>query len=147
MIKKSAVLEEFKKFVMRGNVVDLAVGVIIGGAFGKIVTSLVNDIIMPMLGIFVGKINFSDLKYTIKPATEETAEVAFKYGSFVQSVIDFLIISLAIFIFVKLLSAFKRRQEAPAAPPEPPEPPRSEVLLEEIRDLLRDKADLEQSDK
>jgi large conductance mechanosensitive channel len=143
MIRNRAIFEEFKKFIMRGNVVELAVGVIIGGAFGKIVTSLVNDIIMPLLSVIIGKINFSDLKYTIKPATEETAEVAFNCGSFIQSVVDFLIISLAIFMFIKFLSVFRKKQEAPEDPPEPPAPPRSEVLLEEIRNLLKEKAESE----
>jgi len=129
-------LKEFKKFIMRGNVVDLAVGVIIGGAFGKIVTSLVNDIIMPLLSAILGKINVSDLKYVITPQTEETAEVAFKYGSFLQSVIDFLIIALSIFIITKVISSFwKKKEEAEATPPAPS---KEELLLEEIRDLLKE---------
>jgi len=131
-------LKEFKKFVMRGNVVDLAVGVIIGGAFGKIVTSLVNDIIMPLLSVILGKINISSLKYVITPGTEETAEVAFKYGSFLQSVIDFLIIALSIFIITKTISSFwKKKEEAEATSP-PQAPSREELLLEEIRDLLKE---------
>lgn len=130
-------LSEFKKFIMRGNVIDLAVGVIIGGAFGKIVTSLVNDVVMPLISFITGKINFTDLKYIITPATEETAEVAFMYGAFIQSVIDFLIIALSIFLMIKLLSSFKKKKaEEPAAPPEPS---KEEVLLTEIRDLLKDK--------
>jgi len=129
-------LQEFKKFALRGNVLDLAIGVIIGGAFGKIVTSLVNDIIMPLLSAILGKINVSDLKYVITPQTEETAEVAFKYGSFLQSVIDFLIIALSIFIITKVISSFwKKKEEAEATPPAPS---KEELLLEEIRDLLKE---------
>lgn len=128
--------KNFRKFAMRGNVIDLAVGVIIGGAFGKIVTSLVNDLIMPILSLLVGKINFSELKYVITAAEGDVAEVAFQYGAFLQSVIDFVIISFSIFIFVKLLGSFKKKQEE--AEPEPA--PKSEVLLEEIRDLLKEKS-------
>lgn len=130
-------LQEFKKFIMRGNVVDLAVGVIIGGAFGKIVSSLVNDLIMPLLGLILGKVNFADLKYVITPATENVAEVALKYGAFLQSVIDFLIIALSIFLMIKLLSSFKKKKEEETVAV--PEPSKEEVLLAEIRDLLKDK--------
>ncbi|HBL84515.1 MAG TPA: large conductance mechanosensitive channel protein MscL [Clostridiales bacterium] len=130
--------KEFKKFIMRGNVMDLAIGIIIGGAFGKIVTSLVNDIIMPLIGLILGKVNFADMKYVITPATDTAAEVAFKYGAFIQSIIDFLIIALCIFLIVKLLTSFKKKQEEPAVPPlSPPTPPKNELLLEEIRDLLK----------
>lgn len=122
---------------MRGNVVDLAVGVVIGGAFGKIVTSLVNDLIMPLLGLIMGKVSFTDLKYVITPATEKVAEVAFKYGSFLQSVIDFLIIALSIFLMIKLLSSFKKKKEEELV--EIPEPSKEEVLLAEIRDILKEK--------
>lgn len=128
-------LKEFKKFVMRGNVVDLAVGVVIGGAFGKIVTSLVNDLIMPLIGLILGKVNLTDLKYVITPAAEEVAEVAFKYGAFLQSVIDFLIIALSIFLMVKLLSSFKKKKEEEKVAI--PEPSKEEILLTEIRDLLQ----------
>jgi large conductance mechanosensitive channel len=130
-------LKEFKKFIMRGNVVDLAVGVVIGGAFGKIVTSLVNDLIMPLLGLIMGKVSFADLKYVITPATEQVAEVAFKYGAFLQSVIDFLIIALSIFLMIKLLSSFKKKKEEELVVI--PEPSKEEVLLAEIRDLLKEK--------
>lgn len=126
--------KEFKKFAMRGNVVDLAVGVIIGSAFGKIVTSLVNDIIMPILSIIVGKINFSDLKYVIMPASGDVQEVAFRYGAFIQSVVDFLIISFSIFIFVRFLNSFSRKKTENE---EASKPPKTEVLLEEIRDILK----------
>lgn len=130
-------LKEFKKFALKGNVIDLAVGVIIGGAFGKIVTSLVNDILMPVLGTIIGGISFTDLKWVITPASGDVAEVAIMYGAFLQAVIDFLIIAFSIFLFVKLISLRKKKEaEAPAAPPAPaPEV----VLLEEIRDLLKDK--------
>lgn len=130
-------LKEFKEFAVRGPVIDLAVGVIIGGAFGKIVTSLVNDILMPLISILIGGINFADLKVVISPATETAAEVAFMYGSFIQAIIDFLIIALCIFLFVKLASSLSRKEPEPE--PEPPAPSNEEVLLSEIRDLLKDK--------
>lgn len=130
-------LKDFKKFIMRGNVIDLAVGVVIGGAFGKIVTSLVNDIIMPLLGLVLGKVNFTDLKYVITPAAEGVSEAALKYGAFLQSVIDFLIISLSIFIMIKSLSFLKKKKEE--EPPVEPEPSKEEILLAEIRDILKDK--------
>ena len=130
-------IQEFKKFALKGNVIDLAIGVIIGGAFGKIVTSLVNDLLMPILGIFIGNVNFSALKYVVKPASGKIPELAIRYGSFMQSVVDFLIIAFSIFIairfFNRMTEKFKKEEEAaiPAAPP------RQEVLLEEIRDLLK----------
>ncbi len=126
-------LKEFKAFAMKGNVIDLAVGVVIGGAFGKIVSSLVNDIIMPVVGILLGGVNFSSLKLVITPATADVAEVAVLYGAFIQSVVDFLIIAFAIFMFVKLISVNKKKE----APPAPPAPSQEVVLLEEIRDLLK----------
>ena len=127
-------LKEFKQFAVKGNVVDLAVGVIIGGAFGKIVTSLVNDMLMPMLGLLVGKVNFKELKLVIAPASEETAEVAILYGSFIQSVVDFFIIAFSVFLFVKVLTTIRKE---PEAPPTPPAPSKEAVLLEEIRDLIK----------
>lgn len=128
-------LKEFKNFALRGNVIDLAVGVIIGGAFGKIITSLVNDIFMPVIGLILGGVNFNELKYVITPAQGDIAESAILYGSFIQSIIDFLIIAFCIFLFVKLLMS-RKKKEAPAAPPAPaPEV----ILLEEIRDLLKTK--------
>jgi large conductance mechanosensitive channel len=127
-------LKEFKKFIMRGNVIDLAVGVVIGTAFGKIVTSLVNDIIMPLLGLIMGKVNFADLKVVITPATEQAPEAAFRYGAFIQSVIDFFVIATSIFIMIKLLSIFKKKEE-----PAPSCPSKEEKLLAEIRDLLKEK--------
>ncbi|MDD3840693.1 MAG: large-conductance mechanosensitive channel protein MscL [Clostridia bacterium] len=130
-------LKEFKEFAFKGNVIDLAVGVIIGGAFGKIVTSLVDDILMPLLGVIIGGINFTDLKYVITPASGDVSEVAFRYGAFIQSVVDFLIISLSIFLFIKLISFNKKKEEEAA--PAPEEPSNEEILLEEIRDLLKAK--------
>ena len=130
-------LKEFKEFALKGNVIDLAVGVIIGGAFGKIVSSLVNDILMPVIGVILGGVSFTDLKYVITPASGDIAEVAILYGSFIQAIIDFLIIAFSIFLFIKLLASRKKKEaEAPSAPPAPaPEV----VLLEEIRDLLKTK--------
>ncbi len=129
-------LNEFKKFALKGNVIDLAVGVIIGAAFGKIVTSLVNDIIMPTLGLLLGKINLTDFKLVIKQATETVPEVAIRYGVFLQSVLDFLIISLSVFLFVKLLSKAKKKEEEK---PKVKEVAPDIVLLQEIRDLLKQK--------
>ncbi len=130
-------LKEFKEFALKGNVIDLAVGVIIGGAFGKIVSSLVNDILMPVIGVILGGISFTDLKYVITPAIGDAAEVAILYGSFIQAVVDFLIIAFSIFLFVKLL-AFRKKKEA-EAPPATPAPAAEVVLLKEIRDLLKSK--------
>ncbi len=130
-------IKEFKEFALKGNVVDLAIAVIIGGAFGKIVTSLVNDLVMPMIGIILGGVNFSSLKYVIKPGTDAVAETAIKYGAFIQSIVDFLIIALVIFISVKLLSSFKKKEAE--APTVTPEPSNQEILLGEIRDLLKEK--------
>ena len=128
-------LKEFKAFVLRGNVVDLAVAVVIGGAFGKIVTSLVNDLIMPLIGMILGGVSFANLKYVITPASEGVEEAAIRYGAFIQSIVDFVIIAFAIFMVIKKINRMRTKQEeAPAAPPEPP---RQEVLLEEIRDLLK----------
>lgn len=133
-------LKEFREFAMRGNVVDLAVGVVIGAAFGKIVASLVNDVIMPVVGWMIGGVNFSDLAITLKeasvdPAGAEAAAVVIRYGTFLQTVVDFTIIAFAIFVAVKVINALKRKQEAvPAAPAEPSDEVR---LLTEIRDALR----------
>ena len=117
--------KEFKEFAMRGNVVDLAVGVVIGAAFGKIVSSLVEDVVMPAVGVVIGGLDFSELSVTIGAAT-------LKYGKFIQTCLDFLIIAWAIFVAVKLIN--RLRKEEPAAPPAPP---KQEVLLEEIRDILK----------
>ena len=125
------VLKEFKEFAMRGNVIDLAVGVIIGGAFGKIVSSLVNDVLMPVIGVILSGINVSDLKYILKPASGDIPEVAILYGSFIQSIVDFLIIAFSIFLFIKLLSSLKRKRRRPHLKPA------ESLLLEEIRILKR----------
>lgn len=135
-------LGKFKEFALRGNVVDLAVGVIIGGAFGKIVTSLVNDIIMPFLGLILGRIDLTSLKLVLRPANEVTAELAVSYGQFLQSTLDFLIISFSIFMALNVIdnlskSMAKEEEEAPA-PAAPPEPSNEEKLLAEIRDLLKE---------
>lgn len=129
-----AIIKEFKEFAMRGNVVDLAVGVIIGAAFGKIVTSLVADIIMPPIGMVTGGIDFKDLKYVLKPAVGKTPATAINYGLFINNVIDFLIVAFCIFLIVKGINTLKKKEEA--APDAPPEPTKEEILLTEIRDLL-----------
>ncbi|GGH31736.1 large-conductance mechanosensitive channel protein MscL [Sphingobacterium alkalisoli] len=132
-------LKEFKEFAMRGSVVDLAVGVVIGGAFGKIVTSLVNDIIMPPIGYLTGGVDFASLKYVLKDANEAagTEEVAVGYGNFVNVIIQFLIVAFCIFLVIKGINSLKRKEIE--APPVAPTPSKEEVLLTEIRDLLRDK--------
>jgi len=128
---------EFKEFAMKGNVVDLAVGVIIGAAFGKIVSSLVGDIFMPTLGKVIGGVNFSDLAAALgKDPTGK--DVLIKYGAFLQTIFDFVIIALVLFLVIKAINRLKR--PAPAAPAVPAPPPKSEVLLEEIRDLLAKRA-------
>jgi len=128
-------LKEFKEFAVKGNVVDMAVGIIIGAAFGKIVSSFVADVIMPPIGVLVGGVDFSSLALTIKEAVEETPAVVISYGKFIQTVIDFIIIAFAIFMAIKAMNSLKRKEEeAPAAPPAPPA---QEVLLTEIRDLLK----------
>lgn len=134
-------IKEFKEFAVKGNVVDLAVAVIIGGAFGKIVSSFVNDIIMPPLGVLLGGVDFKDLALTLRNAytTEAGVEmpaVVLSYGNFLQNVVDFLIIAFVIFLAIKAMNSFKKKEEAAPAPP-PPAPPKSEQLLEEIRDLLK----------
>ena len=136
-------IEEFKKFAMRGNVVDMAVGVIIGGAFGKIVTSVVNDLVMPVLGVLVGGVNFTDLKLTLKEAvmdgeTVVSPAVTLNYGNFLQSTFDFLIIAFSIFMFIKLINKLSRKKEE-AQPATPRAPPADVQLLTEIRDLLKEK--------
>lgn len=137
-------LQEFKTFAMRGNVVDMAVGIIIGGAFGKIVSSVVGDLIMPAVGLLVGGVNFTDLKIVMKDAALEgdkviTPEVSLNYGNFIQVVFDFLIIAFAVFLLIKGINALNRKKEAPAAPATPPAPPADVQLLTEIRDLLKEK--------
>lgn len=130
-------LKEFKEFALKGNVMDLAVAVIIGGAFGKIVTSLVGDLLMPLVGVLLGGVNFSDLKYVITPALGDVAEAAILYGAFIQSVVDFVIIAFSIFIFIKMLSSRKKKEADQE--PTPVLPSNEEILLGEIRDLLKAK--------
>ncbi len=133
--------EEFKKFAMRGNVLDLAIGVIIGGAFGKITTSLVNDLITPLLGLVLGRVDLTALKIVLRAANETTAELAVTYGIFLQNILDFLIISFSIFMFVRLINRLKgKEEEAPPAPAALPEPSSEEKLLAEIRDLLKEQS-------
>lgn len=143
-------LKEFKQFAMKGNVMDMAVGVIIGGAFGKIVTSLVNDVLMPPIGVLMGGTDFSKLGIVIKKGVEATettpavAEVVWKYGAFIQQVVDFVILALCVFMMVKAMNHLsnlkKKEEEAPAPAPAPePEPSKEEKLLAEIRDLLKER--------
>lgn len=129
-------IKEFKEFAMKGNVVDMAVGIIIGGAFGKIVSSLVSDVIMPPIGVLMGGVDFSDLALVVKEAEGEVAAVTMNYGAFLMTVIDFLIIAFAIFMVIKGLNRMKKKEEA-APPPAPPEPSSTDKLLMEIRDSLK----------
>lgn len=133
-----SVLNEFKQFAMRGNVVDLAVGVVIGAAFGKIVSSLVGDVFMPVLGLVVGGVDFSDLAITLRAAADGAPAVTLGYGRFIQTLFDFTIIAFAIFLAVKLINRLKRAEEA--KPSAPPAPSNEEKLLTEIRDLLKHSA-------
>ena len=129
------ILDEFKAFAMRGNVVDMAVGIIIGAAFGKIVSSIVSDIIMPPIGLLLGGVNFTDLKVVMKAATETNPAVTWNYGNFIQVTFDFLIVAFAVFMLIKAINSMKKKEEA--VPPPPPAPSKEETLLSEIRDLLR----------
>ena len=128
---------EFKAFAMRGNVVDMAVGIVMGSAFGKIVSSFVANVLMPPIGLALGGVDFSDLAITLKDAQDEAAAVTMNYGIFIQTVVDFLIIAFAIFLVVKAMNSVKKKEEA--APPPPPEPSTEQELLAEIRDALRAK--------
>ncbi|MBE6199116.1 MAG: large-conductance mechanosensitive channel protein MscL [Rikenellaceae bacterium] len=141
-------LKEFKEFAVKGNVMDMAVGVIIGGAFGKIVTSVVNDIIMPPVGLLIGGVDFSDMKLTMKEAVLNAAgevvtpAVTWNYGAFIQQVVDFAILAFCVFILVKAINSLNKKKEAPAPAPAPapePEPSKEELLLTEIRDLLKER--------
>ena len=139
-------LKEFKEFAVKGNVMDMAVGVIIGGAFGKIVTSVVNDIIMPPIGLLIGGVDFSDMKLTMKQqvldATGEVVSpaVTWNYGAFIQQVVDFTILAFCVFMMVKVMNKLLKKEEAKPAPaPAPPAPSKEEVLLTEIRDILKNK--------
>lgn len=131
-----SMIKEFREFAVKGNVVDMAVGVVIGAAFGKIVSSLVADLIMPPLGLLIGGINFTNLKLVLSEASEGKAAVTWNYGSFLQTILDFLIIAWAIFMLVKGVNRLKRKEEA-AAPPAPVAPPAEIQLLTEIRDALK----------
>lgn len=138
IIQMRKFLREFKEFAVKGSVVDLAVGVIIGGAFGKIVTSLVNDIIMPLIGLIIGKVNFSDLKWVISKSDGKSPALSLNYGSFIQSVVDFSIIALSIFLFIKLINKVKAKFEKEKAADEEKKLTQTEQLLTEIRDLLKE---------
>ena len=132
-----SVLQEFKEFAIKGNAVDMSVGIIIGAAFGKIVSSLVADVVMPPIGVLVGGVDFTNLAITIKEASGDAPAVMLKYGSFLQTVVDFTIIAFAIFLVIKLINQLKKKQvEAPAPAPEPT---KEELLLTEIRDLLKER--------
>lgn len=133
-----AIIKELKDFMMRGNVVDMAVGVIIGGAFGKIVSSLVSDVIMPPIGFILNGVDFSELKIVIKSATANTAAVTINYGTFLQTVLDFIIIATVIFFAIKAINTLRNTKEQ-EKPSTPPAPSKEEVLLTEIRDLLKGK--------
>lgn len=139
--------KEFKEFAMRGNVIDMAVGVVIGAAFGKIISSLVDDIIMPLVGVATGGINFTDYKFVIQQAvvdgtTQEILkpEVTLNWGTWIQTIVDFIIVAFCIFIAIKAINQLKRKEEAAPAPAPDPEPTKEEVLLTEIRDILRKQA-------
>jgi len=134
-------IDEFKAFALKGNVMDMAVGIIIGGAFGKIVSSIVNDVIMPPIGLLVGGVNFTDLKFVMKDAVGDIPAVTINYGNFLQVTFDFLIIAFAIFMVIKFMNNLNRKKDAAeaVAPPPPPAPSKEEQLLTEIRDLLKKK--------
>ncbi len=128
-------MKEFREFAVKGNMIDMAVGIIIGGAFGKIIASLVGDIIMPPIGLLIGGVNFTALKLTLKAAQGDTAAVTLNYGNFLQIAVDFLIVACAVFLMVKGINSMKRKEAA--APAAPPAPSKQEVLLTEIRDALK----------
>jgi large conductance mechanosensitive channel len=130
-----SVIQEFKEFAVKGNVIDMAVGVIVGAAFGKIVSSLVSDVVMPPIGVLLGGVNFTDLAVTIKEATGKSPAVVIAYGKFAQTVIDFSIIAFVIFMVVRLINSLKKKAEA--APAVPSAPSQEQILLTEIRDLLK----------
>ncbi len=134
------IVKEFKEFISKGSVLDLAVGIIIGGAFKAIVTSFVQDILMPFISLVIGNINIAALKVVLKEASGDTPELALNYGLFIQGVIDFIIIAFVIFMIVKLVNRARRKKEEPQEePPQEPEPTKEELLLTEIRDLLKEK--------
>ncbi len=129
------IIQEFREFAMRGNVIDLAVGIVIGTAFGAITNSLVKDVIMPPIGFLMGKVDFSQLKWTMIEASEGVESVTINYGLFIQTLVNFVIVAWAMFMIIKVMNTLKRKQDVGAA--DAPPPPRQEVLLEEIRDLLK----------
>ena len=131
------ILKEFKEFAVKGNVVDMAVGIIIGAAFGKIVSSFVADVVTPPIGMLLGGVDFSSLAITLKAAAGDAPAVVLSYGKFIQTIVDFTIIAFAIFMGIKAINTMKRAEEAAPAPP--PEPTKEEILLAEIRDLLKEK--------
>lgn len=133
-----SILQEFKEFAVKGNVVDMSVGIIVGAAFNKIVSSLVADVVMPPIGVLVGGVNFTDLTLKIKEATADAPAVTLKYGIFIQTIVDFTIIVFAIFLVIKLINKLKRAETA--APTPVPGPSKEELLLTEIRDLLKNKS-------
>jgi len=135
-----SLIKEFKEFAMKGNVIDMAVGIIIGAAFGKIVSSLVSDIIMPPIGVLIGGVDFSKLSFVIQEAQDKVPEVAIRYGQFIQTALDFTIVAFAIFMALKVINKLKR-PEPEAKPVEPAAPPADVQLLTEIRDLLKNKSD------
>jgi large conductance mechanosensitive channel len=130
-------VDEFKAFAMKGNVTDMAVGIIIGAAFGKIVSSVVSDIIMPPLGLLIGGVNFTELKFIMKAATDSHPAVTWNYGNFLQVTFDFLIVAFAVFMVIKAINAAKKKEDAKPVPAAPPAPTKEELLLAEIRDLLK----------
>jgi len=132
-----SMMQEFKTFAMRGNVVDMAVGIVIGGAFGKIISSFVADVIMPPIGLLIGGVNFANLAITMKEAVGDSAAVTLNYGKFIQTVFDFLIIAFAIFMVIRAMNSLKKKEEE--APEAPPKPTKEEILLTEIRDALQKK--------
>jgi large conductance mechanosensitive channel len=136
---KSNFIQEFKAFITKGNVVDMAVGVIIGGAFGKIISSLVDDIIMPPIGYLINGVNFKDLKIVlpVNPLSPDAAPATIAYGNFIQTLLDFIIIAFCIFLIIKGVMKLTQKKEEPSAPATPPEPTKEEQLLTEIRDLLK----------
>ncbi|MCM1356829.1 MAG: large-conductance mechanosensitive channel protein MscL [Staphylococcus sp.] len=140
-------IKEFKEFAMRGNVIDMAVGVVIGAAFGKIISSLVDDIIMPLVGVATGGMNFTDYKFVIQNAVVDGAtqeilkpEVTLNWGTWIQTIVDFLIVAFCIFLAIKAINQLKRKQDEPEPEPAPAEPTKEEMLLTEIRDLLKQNA-------
>lgn len=132
-------LQEFKTFAKRGNVIDLAVGVVVGGAFGKITNSLVNDIIMPIVSLLTGGLNFSEWKIVLKPAVGENAAITVNYGNLITTITDFIILTFAVFCMVKGINSLYRKKDEPEPPKAPPAPSAEEALLTEIRDLLKER--------